>query len=171
MTGPIRTRRGCSPWAWLGCGCGMLSMTGLLLIFFILGVLTLRERTDPRWNMKAYNGCVNNLRSLEGALAIYRRDHHDALPARLSELEQHYISSTALLRCPLAERGVKTWEYRYTPQAKASDAPLITCRNHAHGPVILLHNGRVRVPEDGIRLFFPQDRKAMQPSPGESTDN
>jgi len=154
MTGPARTRRGCSPWAFLGCGCGTLSMAGLLFIFFILGALALRERTDPRWNMRAYDGCVNNLRNLGGALASYRRDHQDALPANLSELEQHYISSPDWLRCPLAERGVDTNEYLYTPQAKDPGAPLVTCLNHAHGPVVLLHNGQVRLPEDAVRIVF-----------------
>lgn len=164
MTDPARTRRGCSPWAYLGCGCGMLSMVGILFIFFILGALTLRERTDPRWNMPAYSGCVTNLRNLGRAIASYRQDHRGALPADLSELEQNYISTPAWLHCPLAERGLETRAYRYTPNSKNPNAPLVTCLNHAHGPIVLLHNGLVHVPEEAIRGVFRKKGKTAGPT-------
>jgi len=164
MTDSARTRRGCSPWAYLGCGCGTLSMLGILFIFFALGALTLRERTDPRWNMQAYNGCVSNLRNLGGAIAMYRRDHHDALPADLSELEQNYISTPDWLHCPLAKRGLEVRAYRYTPNAKDPNAPLVTCLNHAQGPIVLLHNGLVRLPEDAVRGVFRKEDKAAHPT-------
>ncbi|MHB0937610.1 MAG: hypothetical protein ACYDCO_06145 [Armatimonadota bacterium] len=170
MTGPARTRRGCSPWAYLGCGCGMLSMIGILFIFFTLGALTIRERTDPRWNMKAYDRCVMNLRNLGRAIASYRQDHHGALPADLAELQQHYISSPDWLRCPLAERGIDTRQYLYTPASKDAGTPLITCLNHAHGPVVLLHNGLLRLPEDAVRGVFRKNGKAAKPAPEKSYD-
>lgn|GEM_PF-1746204 len=158
MTGPSRARRGCSPWAWLGCGCGLVSMIGILLVFLSLGILGLHERADPAWNRQAYFDCQMNLRNLGRAIAKYRRDHNGALPAELADLQQYYISSAAWLHCPLKDRGLTVEEYRYTPAPANPTDPLITCANHAQGTVILQHDGLMRIPDSGLKRHLQQGR-------------
>ena len=150
MTGPSRTRRGCSPWAFLGCGCGLLSMIGIAFVFFTLGIIYYLERTDPYWNMEAYRDCQTNLRYLGHAITSYRGDYNNALPTDLAQLKP-YIYSPVWLHCPLEDRKLPVKPYKYTPASTGPDTPLITCPNHGQGPVILLHNGLLRLPDDAYK--------------------
>ena len=148
MTDPSRKRRGCSPLSFLGCGCGLTALIGIAFVFLALSMLTVRERKDPRWNRNDYSECQMHLRNLGSAIESYRLDYKK-LPTELISLDEHYISSTKWLRCPL-ERNKLGGQYRYTPLPAAPTDPLITCTNHAHGPIVLLHNGRLRLPKDTL---------------------
>jgi hypothetical protein len=137
-------------------------MVGIILVFFSLGILAIRERTNPYWNMQAYYDCQKNLRNLGRAIDIYREDHDGALPAEPAELEQQYISSPAWLHCPLADRNLTVEDYRYTPAPAKPTDPLITCPNHPQGSVILQHNGLLRLPENTLKR--QQEDKARPPA-------
>ena len=142
-TGFSRIRRGCSPWALLGCGCGLLAMIGIVLVFLSLGILTLLGKTDARWNLRAYDQCQQHLLKLNSALEIYKTDY-GALPPSLDALKEYYVDDPGWLHCPLEEGRAP---YRYTPQPARPTDPLITCDNHGQGPLVLLHNGRLRLPD------------------------
>jgi len=163
MTGPSRIRHSCSPWALLGCGCGLVSMIGILLVFFSFGIFAIRERTNPYWNMRDDYACQMHLRNLGRAIASYRADHHGALPAGLAELKAHYIASPDWLRCPLGDRGLAVKAYRYTTSPAKPTDPLITCPNHAQGPIILQHNGLLRLHDGGLKRNWRQSGSAARP--------
>jgi len=119
-------------------------MIGIALVFILLVLQMNQERRDPTWSRDAFVGCQHNLGYLRSALESYQRDHHH-LPARLEELQAHYLDSPARLVCPLCAPGSAT-TYQYTPNAKEPTSPLITCRNHGQGPLFLQYNGQINLP-------------------------
>lgn len=131
-------RRGCSPLALFGCGCGSVAMLGILIVFALLTLQMQKERVDPHWSRRDFALCQQRLSYLQRALASYRKDHH-RLPATLAELSPRYVDSSDRLHCPLEARGVP---FRYTPDG----ATIITCENHGQGPLELLRNGQLRLP-------------------------
>jgi hypothetical protein len=152
MAIPAHSKLGCSPWALMGCGCGLLSGVGILLVFFVLGVQMVHARHDTTWSRPALVQCQDNLRVLRDALASYQRDYHH-LPARLEDLNPSYLDSPARLRCPLETLGHGT-PYQYNPQAKKPTDALITCTNHGQGTIALQVNGFIRLPN-----IFPKKSK------------
>jgi len=139
-------------------------MIGILLVFFSLGILGLRERANPAWNRQAYYDCQVNLRNLGRAIDKYRQDNNGALPVELADLQRYYLSSPAWLHCPLKDRRLTVAEYRYTPAPARPTDPLITCTNHAQGPVILQHNGLLRLPESGLKKRLRRTKGDTRPS-------
>ena len=138
MTDATPSPRGCSPWALLGCGCGLLAICGIALVFLLLGISDLRGRKDPAWNPAAYETCQHRLLLLGSALDSYRQDYHHR-PARLEELAPRYVESRQGLRCPLG--GPET--YRYFPNAAAPTDILVECDEHGQGRILLLCNGKL----------------------------
>lgn len=141
-----RNRGGCSPWTLMGCGCGLLAGIGIMLVFVILGVQWVHARTDPRWNRQAYAQCQANVYNLAKALESYRQDYHH-LPARLDELRTlNYLDQSSRLHCPLDSQELGT-SYEYYPQATRPTDPLLICRNHGQGVIVLQRDGRIRLPK------------------------
>ena len=131
--------------ALLGCGCGLLAGIGILCVFALLTVQYVHERHDPRWSRQDLAICEDNLQYLKQALEQYQQDHSHQLPARLDDLRGHYLDTPARLHCPL-ELKDRGQEYLYTPNAPHPTDPLITCRNHGQGTLVLLKNGHFRIP-------------------------
>jgi hypothetical protein len=141
---PLPSRPGCSPWALLGCGCGLVAGIGILLVFLLVGVIHIRERTQPHWDRAAYLTCQGNLRYVARALNSYARDHANQLPPTLDALLPHYIDAPTRLHCPLEARRHAA-PYHYTPQVTRPTAPLITCRNHGQNIIIVQRNRQLRL--------------------------
>ena len=129
----------------MGCGCGLLAMIGIALIFLALSIVDLRGRFDPTRDTAAYASCQRNLIHIGLAIASYRQDYRTP-PDRLQQLSPHYLDDPARLRCPLAAIGLGR-PYRYTPTPARPTDPLVTCVNHGQGPISLLHDGRLRLPK------------------------
>ncbi len=159
MTTP-RSRKGCSLWSLLGCGCGAAAMVGILLVFLVLGILALQERRDASWDRASYEQCQRNLLYLRSALNSYRRDHGE-LPARLEQLLPRYLDTAQRLHCPLEGKG-QAHRYRYTPGESSATAPLITCDKHGQGTVALLHDMKLRV------NIHPATRRPTARPPGKA---
>ena len=143
MTTAAGRRRGCSPWAMVGCGCGLLAMIGIGIIFLLLGVQFAQGRRSPSWSREDYARCAENLQVLGGAIASYEEDTHH-LPRRLVDLEARYLDTPDRLQCPLQRRGIGR-PYQFYPEAALPTDPLIRCDNHRQGPLILLRNGKVKL--------------------------
>lgn len=141
---PVKVRRGCAPIALLGCGCGLLSGIGIILVFFLMSVQLVHELREPGWSRDDFAQCQQNLEYLRQALDNYRTDYH-RYPARLEELSPHYLDVTTRMRCPLEIKG-RGVRYVYQPDAARPTDPLVTCVNHGQGPIVLQVNGRLRLP-------------------------
>jgi len=138
-------RAGCSPWALLGCGCGLLAMIGIALVFLTLGANYAAARRTPAVDVRAYGQCQIHLRSLGRAIASYAKDH-GAPPAKLDDLYPRYLLDQASLHCPLEVHGGV--RYRYTPRTNPDPTTaVISCTNHKQGMLALQADGRVRLPE------------------------
>ncbi len=135
-----RKRRLNSPFTLLGCGCSLVAVIGLLMIFIFLGVQVYRSRLDVRWSREDYANCTRNMRQISIAVASYREDTH-LYPPSLQALVPHYLDAR-YLRCPLAEQGAGKL-YEYSPAGNESD-PLVSCNNHLQGPVVLEHSLKIR---------------------------
>ncbi len=146
---PSKQRRSCAPMTLLGCGCGLLGMIGIVLVFLMLGYLYVKERMDPRWNRRDFAACQQQLLYLGKALASYERDNHH-LPQRLEELSPHYLYSPDFLYCPL-ERNKIGEPYRYYPTAQKPTDVVITCDNHGQETISLLRNGHLRLKKKPFR--------------------
>ncbi|MHB9023233.1 MAG: hypothetical protein ACYC7E_03535 [Armatimonadota bacterium] len=146
-----RSRTGCSLWAYTGCGCGLIAMLGILFLFLLLGLQFARERRDPTMNRKAYSACMKNLIYLGLAIDSYQKDNR-RIPDRLEQLDPRYLDSSERLRCPLDLPGQRR-EYEYFPQSTKPTDPLIVCRRHGYGPLILLHNGKLAPPNENYTKF------------------
>ena len=149
MTETMPAPRGCSPWAILGCGCGLLAIFGITFVFLLLGVSVMRERFDPKWNRAAYEGCQGNVRYLGWALESYRKDYHH-LPARLEDLSPRYIDNLRRLHCPL-EAANSAVIYQYFPTDNSPTDPLIACPNHGQGKIVLLRDGKLLLTEKKLK--------------------
>ncbi|MEI7833754.1 MAG: hypothetical protein WCJ56_11230 [bacterium] len=135
-----RKKRLNSPFTLLGCGCSLVAVIGLLMIFIFLGVQVYRSRLDVRWVRKDYAQCTRNLRQISIAIASYQEDTHK-FPPSLEVLVPHYLDAK-YLRCPLEDKGVGK-HYEYTTVGNESD-PLVSCSNHLQGPVVLEHSLKIR---------------------------
>lgn len=151
-------KQGYSLWTLSGCGCGLLGVIGIMLVFFALGVQTVRERQNPAWNRKDYTVCQEHLNYLREALHSYQADHHH-LPKTLNELQPRYLDTPQRLHCPV--EACQGHAYRYTPNNTTSNAPLITCNNHALGRLALLRNGQILygLPEKSRKNTPPRRQK------------
>lgn len=153
MASSTQTRRGCQPWTLLGCGCGLLGMLGILLVFFALGIYYAHERHDPTWNRRDFNACQEHLKYLSKAIAIFERDNH-RLPKSLNELQPRYLISIEMIHCPL-EKTRKAASYQYNPAAKNRTDALVTCDNHGQATLALQRGGLLRLRS---KLFRPQKK-------------
>ena len=109
-----QTRAGCSATGLLGCGCGLLGMIGIIVIFLMLGFFYAKERMDQAWNRHDFNVCQQHLKYLGKALASFERDNHH-LPRYLAELQPHYLDSPDMLRCPLEGKKERQGSGRIIP--------------------------------------------------------
>ncbi len=125
----------------MGCGCGLLGILGIALVFLSLSIAYTRGWRNPAWDVRAYGTCQIHLRSLKYALESYRRDFGKP-PARLEDLSR-YVLDPATLHCPFEARGGKP--YVYHPGAVGTQ-PLITCDNHGQGELALQGDGKVHLP-------------------------
>ena len=138
-----QTRQGCAPLALMGCGCGLLGMICILLVFLMLGYLYAKEHQDQRWSRCDFASCQQRLLYLGKALASYERDTHH-LPRRLDELQPHYLYQPDTLRCPLEAKHLGE-QFHYYPAAKNPLDAVITCDNHGQATIFLLRNGQLRL--------------------------
>lgn len=144
MPTPTEPRLSCSPLAVLGCGCGLAAMVGIALIFLLLGLNIARARRDPvRYAPQPFTACQAHLRLIASAVDSYQHDYH-RLPTRLRDLQEHYLPSPDVLRCPLEASSGQA--YVYTPDGTEMSSPLVTCVNHGQGKLVLLRNGQIRLP-------------------------
>ena len=144
-------RPGCSPWAMFGCGCGMLGMIGIALVFLAIAFEISMSRQQPKWNREAFAGCELRLRKLSYSLSMYAKEHDGKLPARLEDLYPHYMTDPGQAHCP-REGQPGTLEYRYLPSAAGNpEDPLVLCVNHGQGDIILQRNLQLRLPRWGER--------------------
>lgn len=138
MSTPAPKRVGCSPWTIMGCGCGLVAIVGIALVFLVLGFLYLRERRDASWSKADYALCQQHLVYLGRAIASYERDHH-RLPPTFADLQPQYLPTG--ITCPLEHKGTS---YTYHADARTPDSAMVTCPNHGQGPLILQRNGQIR---------------------------
>ncbi|MHB9133807.1 MAG: hypothetical protein ACYDBB_22305 [Armatimonadota bacterium] len=142
MTTPTRTRFGCSPWAYMGCGCGLLAMLGILLVFGLLGYEFQQEKRHAHWNRAYYGTCQKHLSEIGRAITNYQRDYHQ-LPPKLANLVPTYLDAEKL-HCPLdTQAGVS---YEYSPNVTQPQELLVRCHRHGQGELALQRNGMLRVP-------------------------
>ena len=141
---PRRMQRGCSPWAIMGCGCGFIGTLGILLVFVILALQTVKANHDSTWNRASYAQCQENLVSIGHAIHRYEKDFHH-LPATLRDLSPQYVDNPNSMRCPL-EMQEKGRSYQYQPLVKSASDVLVSCDNHGQGRVCLLHDGHMQLP-------------------------
>ena len=138
-----QTRQGCAPLTLMGCGCGLLGMISILLVFLMLSYLYVKERQDQAWNRRDFALCQQRLLYLGKALASYEQDNHH-LPRRLDELQPYYLYSPDKLRCPLEDKHIGE-QFHYNPAANKPLDAVITCDNHGQATIILLRNGQLRL--------------------------
>ncbi len=138
-----QTRQGCAPLTVVGCGCGLLGMIGIVLVFLMLSFFYVQERRNPAWNRRDFQECEKHLHYLGKALANYKQDNHH-FPQRLEELQPHYLYSPDLVRCPLEGTHLGA-QYHYNPDARKPLDAVITCDNHGQATIILLRNGQLRL--------------------------
>jgi hypothetical protein len=133
----------------------MLSMIGILLLFLLLFFQMTLERRDPTMNRKAYTVCRDNLLYLGLAIESYRKDYQH-IPDNLDQLAPRYLDTQERLHCPLDLPG-QSREYQYFPKAQHPTDPLIVCKRHGYGPLILLRNGKLVLPnENNTRFAHPR---------------
>jgi len=126
----------------MGCGCGMLGVIGILLVFLMMGIFYAHAKHNPSWNQHDFALCQEHMKYLREALASYKRDTGH-LPVQLKELQPRYIYSPEVLHCPL-ERTAGGAPYRYNPNAKNPMEALIICDNHGQATIMLQVNERLR---------------------------
>ena len=138
------SQRGCSPYTLMGCGCGLLGIIGVVLVFLLLMTLSMREKRDPTWSREDYAVCQRHLAATKMALQSYQQDH-GKLPQRLEELRGHYLEHPSTIRCPLAIKELGE-EYHYNPNAAHPTSALVVCSNHGQGRMVLQKNGLIKLP-------------------------
>jgi prepilin-type processing-associated H-X9-DG protein len=112
--------------------------------------------------------CMNNLKQLGLAIAIYANDHKDALPGSLEVLAGRYVTDQAILKCPVSGtpyvyvgKGLKL-DAKPTSIIAYDDTPVHSGSRHA-----LFVDGHVgTLPEGAFTERLRQQQQPDQPVPG-----
>jgi hypothetical protein len=119
-------------------------MVGIAFVLITLLVQRINSARNPAADPRLTAECQDHLKFLGTAFEQYRHDHHGRMPATLAELRPDYLVSDDILQCPLQKQG-RGKPYIYTPTGRKPEDAVVTCRNHAQGPLILQRDGRLRV--------------------------
>jgi hypothetical protein len=133
-----------SAWHAFGCGCGLIGVIGILVVFTFIFFEYAKSYKNPRWNRDDFAECQQRMLSLKTGIENYRKDNKEKNPKKLSDLKPKYLIDDKALICPRFGQN-DTEQYIYSPDSYTADEELIICRNHAQRIVILQGNLQLRL--------------------------